>query len=146
MVNRGRDAHSNHIHQEDSFSIGLSGYVLWQQGNQPCEQPLVQDRYMLLMNGDVYSTRDNHEDSDTQWLIGRLNQCSSNDDILDLFRGIKGPYSIIFLDKASQQLYFLRDSIGRQTLLLAAQNDGSVVISSVIGKPQADIILNAYDG
>lgn len=86
------------------------------------------------MNGDVYSTRDNHEVSDTQWLIGRLNRCRSGDDILELFRGIKGPYSIIFLDKASQQLYFLRDSIGRQTLLLAAQHDGSVVISSVIGK------------
>lgn len=134
LVNRGVDYHSTHAYQESSFAIGFAGYVLWQQGSQPCYQPLIQDRFVLLMNGDIYSIRDNYDESDTLWLSKQLTQCTSISQILHLFQNIQGPYSAIFLDKDTHQLYFLRDLMGRQTLLLAAQNNGSIVISSVVGK------------
>lgn len=97
---------------------------------------MVDNNYVLLMNGDIYSKRGDSKDSDTHWLSNQLNECSSDEDLLDLFREIKGPFSLIFYNTKTQDLYFLRDSIGRQTLLLAEEDDGTIVISSVLGRFQ----------
>lgn len=99
--------------------------------------------YVLLMNGDIYSERENVNQSDTQWLMDRLVDCHTIDEILELFRVIKGPYSIIFYDQTAKNLFFLRDSFGRQTLLLGRRHDGAIIVSSVIGIQPPQISLGS---
>lgn len=103
------------------------------------------------MNGDIYSKRDDILASDTQWLFDRIVDCKVNynilwhieshlyviiisikddTDLLALFRTIKGPYSIIYFNEATNALYFMRDSLGRQSLLLG-KSDGDVWLTSV---------------
>lgn len=135
LRNRGPDIDSSYVVQHEAFDIYLAGYVLWQQGDSPCQQPLVKQKYVLLMNGDIYSKRGAVDQSDTEWLLDSLNKCQTIDDILELFRTIEGPYSIVIYDQSTSETIFVRDSLGRQTLLLAKRSgcDG-IVISSVIGK------------
>lgn len=141
MINRGPDARSTHSIQTKSFHIHFSGYVLWQQGFEACEQPIVSEKYVLLFNGDIYSNRGDINQSDTQWLSDRLNDCDTVDKILDFFKDVKGPFSIIFYDKETHSLFFLRDSLGRQTLLLGRRGDGAIIISSVIGMIAIYLVL-----
>lgn len=51
--------------------------------------------------------------------------------LLDIFRHIQGPYSLIFLNGETNDLYFIRDSLGRQTLLLG-QSEGHLWLTSVV--------------
>lgn len=43
--------------------------------------------------------------------------------MLDTFRKIHGPYSLVYLNGKSNELFFIRDSLGRQTLLLGKAPD-----------------------
>lgn len=86
------------------------------------------------MNGDIYSKRDDTVRSDTQWLSEQIERSTTREELQQLLKGIKGPYSVIFYDKSAKELLFLRDSLGRQTLLLARRNNGDIAISSVFGK------------
>lgn len=133
LVNRGPDANCTHSIQTISCYVSFYGHVLWQQGSKISEQPVVGEKYILLFNGDIYSMRDNNNQSDTQWMSDRMNECETINEILELFRRVRGPFSMIFYDKESQSLYWLRDSLGRQTLLLGRRYDGAIIISSVIG-------------
>lgn len=134
LLNRGPDTSSTHSVQHESALIHFAGFVLWQQGEAPCQQPLVNDRFVLLMNGDIYSKRDDTVRSDSQWLSEQIERSTTREELQQLLQGIKGPYSVIFYDKSAKKLLFLRDSLGRQTLLLARRNNGDIAISSVFGK------------
>lgn len=60
--------------------------------------------------------------------------------ILDLFRSIHGPYSVIFLNGNTNELYFIRDSLGRQSLLLG-QNEGHLWLTSVASNTLTNVRL-----
>lgn len=114
----------------------LAGFVLWQQGANLCRQPVTSSRHTLLLNGDVFNERENKEQSDTEWLLEQIDACTSENDLVECFRGLKGPYSLLFFNQLTEVLYFVRDSLGRQSLLLATGDgdDDVIYFSSVLGK------------
>lgn len=114
----------------------LAGFVLWQQGANLCRQPATSSTHTLLLNGDIFNERENKEQSDTEWLLEQIDACTSEIELIECFRGLEGPYSLLFFNQTTEVLYFVRDSLGRQSLLLATgdgDNDG-IYFSSVLGK------------
>lgn len=106
--------------------------MLWQQGNDICQQPLESNKSILLYNGDLFMSNRIYEgESDTKWLHTQLDSCATMDEMIELFTTLKGPYSIIYLNKRNQKLHIIRDSLGRNSLLLGKLND-LIVISSVL--------------
>lgn len=85
------------------------------------------------MNGDIFSKRDNRSPSDTEWLTRLIDDCCDDEaKLFEMFRLLEGPYSIIYLNRSTQKLYFLRDVFGRQSLLLAQTHQGDTVLASVL--------------
>lgn len=52
---------------------------------------------------------------------------------MELMKQIQGPYSLIYFNSKNKRLYFTRDSLGRQTLLIGAHDSG-IHITSVASK------------
>lgn len=133
LRNRGPNAQREQSVTIECFNIHLSGFVLWQQGAKLCEQPFSYNHHILLINGDIFSKRDNQLASDTEWLTQQIDDCSDNETALfKLFRSLEGPYSIIYLNRLTQKLYFLRDVFGRQSLHLAKTHQGDTILASVL--------------
>lgn len=114
LRNRGPDTHSVVTKQ----NILFGGFVLWQQGVLPTHQPIFLQNWTLLLNGDIFNKDVNDVSSDTCWLIRKLSTCKDDDDILKLFKTIKGPFSIILYNSKTNHIYFARDPLGRNSLLI----------------------------
>lgn len=78
--------HRCHINAEATTEqqqcLQFYGHVLWQQGIEPCRQPIVRQvagqkhcNRVLLLNGDLYTKRTNIHQSDTEWLMNCLEEC-----------------------------------------------------------------------
>lgn len=135
LNSRGPNAHNELEIKTEDFCILFSGFVLWQQGVQLCAQPHSYKHHIVLINGDIFSKRDDFKLSDTEWLIQRIDECDDNEEcLLKLFRVLKGPYSLCYCNRNTKKVYFLRDILGRQSLLLAKNADGDTILSSVLGK------------
>ncbi|KAL1376699.1 hypothetical protein pipiens_016743 [Culex pipiens pipiens] len=99
----------------------------------PCRQPIEDDRFALLFNGDLFMDRDGPpEDSDTRWLFRQIVATRCEAEELRSFLVLKGPFSLVLLDKVRRRVYFGRDCFGRNSLLVAVSGDG-IVVSSVLG-------------
>lgn len=57
--------------------------------------------------------------------------------LIEVFRKIQGPYSLVYLNGQTKELYFIRDSLGRQTLLLG-QIEGHLWLTSVVSHKPLD--------
>lgn len=123
----------------------LAGFVLWQQGEKLCQQPITSSKHSLLINGDIFTEREIKEQSDTEWLLEQIDSCADEADLIAFFRHLEGPYSLIFFNKITETLYFVRDSLGRQSLLLATDDDDGIYLSSVLGKTIFACHFVAYD-
>lgn len=135
LRNRGPNAHTERTYQGDDFSIHFSGFVLWQQGAKLCIQPHSYKHHIVLINGDIFTKRDDNLLSDTEWLTRQIDKCNDDEaELLALFRSLEGPYSIIYYNQNTKKLYFVRDILGRQSLLLAKSLQGDIIFSSVLGK------------
>lgn len=75
LSNRGPNKSGQHSIATTNYNILFRGHVLWQQGSQPCNQPLVHGDHILLMNGDIYTDRTNQEISDTEFLMNQILKC-----------------------------------------------------------------------
>lgn len=134
LHNRGPNAHSEIIVQTNRFDVLFSGFVLWQQGVELCVQPYSYKQHVFLINGDIFTKRDDCSLSDTEWLTRRIDECNDDEtELLEVLRTIEGPYSILYYNQNTSNLYFVRDILGRQSLLLATCLDGDIVLSSVLG-------------
>ncbi|XP_055594407.1 asparagine synthetase domain-containing protein CG17486 [Uranotaenia lowii] len=129
LKNRGPDFSGRF---EFKSRVLLDGNVLWQQGNEPCLQPIEEERFVLLFNGDAFVERDNLDESDTRWLFRKIQETSDECDLGTLFKTLKGPFSLILLDKLLERIYFARDSLGRNSLLISSSEEG-ILLSSVLG-------------
>uniref|UniRef100_A0AAG5DPB5 Glutamine amidotransferase type-2 domain-containing protein n=1 Tax=Anopheles atroparvus TaxID=41427 RepID=A0AAG5DPB5_ANOAO len=111
------------------------GSVLWHQGSTLCKQPLETDRTILLFNGDIFQRRDGAEESDTLWLLRSIESCQDANELCQLFRHLQGPFSVIFLRKQENRIFFARDAMGRNSLLFGRTRDehGNWFITSVGG-------------
>lgn len=87
----------------------------------------------MLLNGDIFNADKDHTLADSQWLLEKLSSCGSEEDLLKNFEFIEGPYSIIFYNKETGDVFFGRDSLGRNSLLLE-KTDCTIVISSTLGE------------
>lgn len=134
LGNRGPDAHADLNIQSEDFNVLFSGFVLWQQGAKICVQPHTHKQHIVLINGDIFSKRDDRSLSDTEWLAQMFDKCNDDETkLLDLFRTLQGPYSIFYFNQNTKSLYFVRDVLGRQSLLLAKSPEGDIILSSVSG-------------
>uniref|UniRef100_A0A182PUH0 Glutamine amidotransferase type-2 domain-containing protein n=1 Tax=Anopheles epiroticus TaxID=199890 RepID=A0A182PUH0_9DIPT len=111
----------------------LYGSVLWHQGDSLCQQPIETHRSMLIFNGDIFQLRDDTKESDTRWLLSRIEACPNERDLFRLFAGLRGPFSVILLRKEENRIYFARDAFGRNSLLFGNAESGNMFISSVGG-------------
>lgn len=114
----------------------FGAYVLWQQGAKPFQQPCVDEneQHILIFNGDIFSTRDNMNESDTEWLFKQLKSCNNDQDYLHLFQNIQGPFAFIYLNVENNLLWFGRDSLGRNSLLLSKSEHNGLILSSTLSK------------
>uniref|UniRef100_A0A8W7Q172 Glutamine amidotransferase type-2 domain-containing protein n=1 Tax=Anopheles coluzzii TaxID=1518534 RepID=A0A8W7Q172_ANOCL len=110
------------------------GSVLWHQGVSLCPQPIETDETVLIFNGDIFQTREDMQESDTRWLLHSIERCADENAVFHLLVSLRGPFSVVFLRKRENRIYFARDAIGRNSLLLGLVADsGNVFISSVGG-------------
>ncbi|XP_053676719.1 asparagine synthetase domain-containing protein CG17486 [Anopheles nili] len=132
LANRGPN-HSVRLWYDSK--VLFHGSVLWHQGKTLCKQPIETDQTVLLFNGDIFENRENTTQSDTFWLLQRIESCETQDDLHRLFANLRGPFSVIFFRKQENRIYFARDRVGRNSLILGrAQNgSGNTFISSVCG-------------
>lgn len=116
--------------QYDNVTFG--GFVLWHQGNEICTQPVESDLHLLLFNGDAFNI-DNlelQEMSDSIWIFEKFSKATTEDDLINCFKEIEGPYSIIFYSKINKALYIARDSLGRNSLLIENNKEHFRVLST----------------
>lgn len=137
LQNRGPDVQN----QIQLPGLLFAGFVLWQQGSTPSVQPLENDKWILLLNGDVFNGDKDEELSDSEWLLDKLTCCDNDEQIMNIFRIIEGPFSVIFYNKQNKEVFFGRDSLGRNSLLLQ-KNDTEIIISSTLGKENGKHLIN----
>ncbi|XP_052745911.1 asparagine synthetase domain-containing protein CG17486 isoform X2 [Bicyclus anynana] len=103
------------------------------QGLKPTPQPVDNERGTMLYNGDMFDRTWSSNLSDTEFIMEKLSNSKSTEQIVSEIKKLKGPFSIVYYDKASHHLIFSRDRIGRNSLLF--HNSGSsFVISNVLGR------------
>ncbi|KAJ8726557.1 hypothetical protein PYW07_001255 [Mythimna separata] len=120
----------------DGMNAFFCGAVLWMQGPQLTPQPIETKQGVLLYNGDIFDETWPSSVSDTLVIMEKLNNqagISSEEYILQQLKTLKGPFAIIYYDKLNKSIYFMRDRIGRSTLLFH-KGDNSIIISNVLGR------------
>lgn len=105
--------------------------VLWLQGQQIISQPLENDKSIFIYNGDIFGgdvikLDDIKNDGDT---LHFRNSFENANNVIELLTKLEGPYSFMYLNKVSKELYFGRDPYGRRSLLLGRHNKIIVVCS-----------------
>ncbi|KAK2138751.1 hypothetical protein LSH36_2477g00006, partial [Paralvinella palmiformis] len=96
-------------------------------------QPL-QDRHgnIFLWNGEIFGgLKVSPGDNDGMVLLNLLADCDDNEDLLQLFSKIEGPWTFIYWKARSKQLWFGRDVLGRRSLLYHKEADKSFALASV---------------
>ncbi|XP_052889594.1 asparagine synthetase domain-containing protein CG17486 [Anopheles moucheti] len=116
------------------------GSVLWHQGATLSQQPMESDQTVLTFNGDIFQKREDMSRSDTMWLLERIEACGGDTDLFNLFASLRGPFSVIFLRKEVNRIYFARDAVGRNSLLIGRDRDGNTFISSVGGNVGSNVV------
>jgi asparagine synthetase B (glutamine-hydrolysing) len=114
--------------------------VLWQQGDKPTKQPLQDDNFILLFNGDLFMDRPDHSKSDTEFLFDLVKSTRTEEEFIGLFRSLTGPFSLICYSKKLGKLFFMRDSLGRNSLLIG-KNSNFIFLSSVLERSQENTVL-----
>jgi hypothetical protein len=54
--------------------------------------------------------------------------------VVDVLRGIEGPFAFVFYDAVGGRVYFGRDRLGRRSLLVGDLGGGGMVLCSVAGE------------
>uniref|UniRef100_A0A1A9W5E2 Glutamine amidotransferase type-2 domain-containing protein n=1 Tax=Glossina brevipalpis TaxID=37001 RepID=A0A1A9W5E2_9MUSC len=127
LRNRGPNAEKILKTAEGTFA----GFVLWHQGEEICPQPIVLNNIILLFNGDILniSPKDLNNESDSYWLSRQLQRCESDEHLLELFRKLEGSFSFIMYNTYSKDLYFARDSMGRNSLIVEKNKEHICILS-----------------
>lgn len=110
----------------------LAGFVLWHHGTEICIQPIESNSHILLYNGDIFNINKTNlqEKSDSEWLFKQISQAKTEEEIINYFKSIEGPFSLIFYDKLNEDIYFARDSLGRNSLLIENNHEHLRLLSS----------------
>ncbi|XP_055693630.1 asparagine synthetase domain-containing protein CG17486 [Lutzomyia longipalpis] len=103
--------------------------VLWHQGPQLSSQPFEDNRGILVFNGDLFMDEIQNS-SDSSWFFKSLSKCSTSKDILEVLRKIRGPFCFIYYAKSTKTLFFCRDYLGRNSLLLGMNSERIILTST----------------
>ncbi|XP_034473550.1 asparagine synthetase domain-containing protein CG17486 [Drosophila innubila] len=116
LHNRGPDVNDKYLID----NVLLAGNVLWQQGAAPQKQPITKGELSLLFNGDLYNLETDKPatQSDSAWLMEKLTKCNSDNELLLLLQQLQGPYCLILYNRHENTLYFCRDALGRNSLII----------------------------
>lgn len=68
--------------------------------------------------------------SDSEWIFQQISNTETDDELISCFKTIEGPFSIIFYDKIKKSLYFARDSLGRNSLLIENNDEHFRLLSA----------------
>lgn len=147
LHNRGPDLQDT----QQIDNVLLAGNVLWQQGAMPQKQPIIAGHLALLFNGDLYGLEDKKpaEQSDSAWLMQQLIKCDEQREereeqetaLLSLLQQLQGPYCLVLYNRCdliyiysyiynltlhsscrlTATVYFCRDALGRNSLLIERQ-------------------------
>nr|XP_016927273.2 LOW QUALITY PROTEIN: asparagine synthetase domain-containing protein CG17486 [Drosophila suzukii] len=131
LRNRGPDVQDEIIVDYDAGQIIFSGNVLWQQGESIQKQPVVTNDFIFLFNGDIYNLPKPESMSDTSWIASKISECRNNENkLLQLLKKWEGPHCFIIYDKRDQILYFSRDALGRNSLIIERIPKGLHLLST----------------
>ncbi|CAD8158954.1 unnamed protein product [Paramecium octaurelia] len=100
--------------------------------NTLIKQPLIKEQFILQYNGEIYNI--NPDESDTTFLMNRLQQANSIHDIRTLLQQLNGDYSLIFQDLSQQKIYIAKDPFGKRSMLLSFINEGFTLSSQALQK------------
>ncbi|CAH0726032.1 unnamed protein product, partial [Brenthis ino] len=143
LRNRGPDSTNNfEFVVNNDITLYFSAYILWMQGMKLTPQPVEDENGILLFNGDIFDDTWDKKFSDTYVLMRKLVTCNSSEQIISQMKTLKGPFSLIYYNKLKNKLFFLRDRIGRNSLLFC-KSSNSYVISSVLGRKYSCIEIPA---
>lgn len=163
LHNRGPDLQdTQHID-----NVLLAGNVLWQQGEMPQKQPIVAGHLALLFNGDLYGLEDKKpaKQSDSAWLMQQLIKCDEQREkeeeqdtaLLSLLQQLQGPYCLVLYNRCdliyiysyiynltlhsscrlTATVYFCRDALGRNSLLIERQAQCICLLSTSCHVPHS---------
>ena len=86
-----------------------------------------------MWNGDVFKYNNKSLSpgtSDTEFIFSKLRDSVTDQDVINIFQSIQGPWACVFWDKTRNILWFGRDFFGRQSLLIHRSKLG-LILSSV---------------
>ncbi|CAH2067270.1 unnamed protein product, partial [Iphiclides podalirius] len=135
IKNRGPDCMHTVQINDDNVELSFCGAVLWMQGPKPVVQPIENDHGVLLYNGDIFDDKWDRNCNDAEVIMEKISNQGeySENQIINILKLLKGPFSLIYYDKKSGNLYFTRDRMGRISLLFH-KKENSFIISSVLGR------------
>ena len=110
--------------QNDKNGVGVfTGAVLHLRGTNIVQQPMCDETQsnIFLWNGEIFdgSIYVESNENDTDVIFNSLKQCKNSKDLLNILRGIEGPFAFIFYSKYMNTIWFGRDRLGRRSLLFA---------------------------
>lgn len=114
--------------------LAFTSSVLALRGDHITKQPFVDDsdrpNRVFCWNGEAWGFHGNPVGgNDGEVIFGRLRDATTDDGVLEVLRGIEGPFAFAYFDDAQGRLYFGRDRLGRRSLLV--KEDDGFVLSSV---------------
>ncbi|AEO66606.1 uncharacterized protein THITE_2150398 [Thermothielavioides terrestris NRRL 8126] len=127
------------------WALRFTSTVLALRGDHVARQPLVDERSgsVLCWNGEAWRVggrRVEPGENDGEVLLARLGDAAAaaaagTDAVLDVLRGVEGPFAFVYYDAPAGRVYFGRDRLGRRSLLLAPVGDGpGLALCSVAGE------------
>lgn len=140
---RGPDHFENvDISISSDINLRLSSSALQLRGEVVCKQPLQdQNGNILQWNGQIFDGEIfvSEYDSDTKILMNYLSKCNEDDEILNVFSKIQGPWAFSYWNDKSKCLWFGRDIFGRRSLCWNVNERSKLLmISSVTFDAQFD--------
>ncbi|KAI9468939.1 MAG: asparagine synthase-domain-containing protein [Benjaminiella poitrasii] len=136
---RGPDAQNLHEVQtchcsNEDLLLQFFSTVLHLRGPEVVPQPQynAQSGNVLCWNGEIFGGIDiPFGNNDTQILMERLENATTENEILDVLQKIEGPFAFVYYRAASRKIYFGRDCLGRRSLLWYRSNTKPFMLSSV---------------
>lgn len=125
--------------------LRFTSTVLALRGDHVARQPLLADPAgsgsVLCWNGEAWRLGGERvRGNDGEAILARLMMTAGAgpggervDAVLDVLRDIEGPFAFVFYDAVAGTVFFGRDRLGRQSLLLAPTSDGGLELCSIAG-------------
>ncbi|KAK2053957.1 asparagine synthase [Colletotrichum caudatum] len=144
LCNRGPD-HLGEVQSRTSTSgpdaksvfVSFTSTVLALRGDHVTKQPFrdASSESVLCWNGEAWKiagapVRGNDGEAMFSLLTAASGRDAGEDPVLDVLRGIEGPFAFVYLDAAASRIYYGRDRLGRRSLLLN-QDEGLLQLSSI---------------